>query len=77
MYIGFHDPHRGSHVHPQYGSFCEKFGNGEPGMGRIPDWTPLKYRPEDVLVPYFVPDTPIVREDIAAQYTAMSRLDQG
>ena len=46
-------------------------------MGVIPDWTPVHYSPDDVIVPYFVQDTPAVREDIAKQYTTLSRLDQG
>ena len=61
----------------EYGNFCEKFGNGQPGMGRIPDWHPIYYRPEDVPVPFFVQDTPAARHDLAAQYTTISRLDQG
>lgn len=77
LYIGFHDPHRCGHTHPEYGSFCEKFGNGEPGMGLIPDWKPVLYSPDEVIVPYFVQDTPAARQDIAAQYTTISRLDQG
>ncbi|EDO34880.1 predicted protein [Nematostella vectensis] len=77
LYIAFHDPHRCGHTSPQFGSFCEKFGNGDPGMGTIPDWTPVLYKPEDVVVPYFVQDTPAARADIAAQYTTISRLDQG
>ncbi|XP_012379518.2 N-sulphoglucosamine sulphohydrolase isoform X1 [Dasypus novemcinctus] len=77
LYVAFHDPHRCGHSQPQYGSFCEKFGNGESGMGRIPDWTPHIYDPRDVLVPYFVPDTPVARADLAAQYTTIGRMDQG
>mgnify|MGYP001353916640 FL=1 len=77
MYVAFHDPHRCGHTHPEYGMFCEKFGSGQSGFGVIPDWKPVYYRPEDVLVPYFVPDTPAARQDIAAQYTTISRLDQG
>ena len=46
-------------------------------MGVIPDWKPVKYDPDHVPVPYFVQDTPAAREDIAAQYTTISRLDQG
>ena len=46
-------------------------------MGSIPDWSPAYYKPEDVMVPPFVPDTPAAREEIAAQYTTVSRLDQG
>ena len=77
MYVAFHDPHRCGHTHPEYGMFCEKFGSGQSGFGVIPDWKPVYYRPEDVLVPYFVPDTPAARQDIAAQYTTISRLDRG
>ncbi|XP_037523085.1 N-sulphoglucosamine sulphohydrolase [Rhipicephalus sanguineus] len=77
LYVAFHDPHRCGHTHPQYGVFCEKFGDGSPGMGRIPDWTPQHYDPGQVVVPSFVPDTRAAREDIAAQYTTVGRLDQG
>ena len=77
LYIAFHDPHRCGHTNPEFGNFCEKFGNGEPGMGKIPDWQPYYYKPEDVTVPYFVQDTPAAREDISHQYTTLSRLDQG
>ncbi|XP_072098627.1 N-sulphoglucosamine sulphohydrolase [Mobula birostris] len=77
LYVAFHDPHRCGHSHPQYGVFCEKFGNGEPGMGWIPDWKPQYYTPEQVKVPPFLPDTPASRADLAAQYTTISRLDQG
>ncbi|XP_048467049.1 N-sulphoglucosamine sulphohydrolase [Rhincodon typus] len=77
LYVAFHDPHRCGHSHPQYGPFCERFGNGESGMGRIPDWQPYHYTPEQVKVPQFVPDTPASRIDLAAQYITISRLDQG
>ncbi|MEQ2189963.1 hypothetical protein GOODEAATRI_030724, partial [Goodea atripinnis] len=33
LYVAFHDTHRCGHSQPQYGAFCEKFGNGETGMG--------------------------------------------
>uniref|UniRef100_A0A8C5E987 Sulfatase N-terminal domain-containing protein n=1 Tax=Gouania willdenowi TaxID=441366 RepID=A0A8C5E987_GOUWI len=77
LYVAFHDTHRCGHSQPQYGAFCEKFGNGESGMGWIPDWKPQHYTPEQVKVPPFVPDTPAARADLAAQYTTVSRLDQG
>ena len=46
-------------------------------MGVIPDWKPLHYSPEEVIVPYFIPDTPAARNEIANQYTGISRMDQG
>lgn len=75
--MAFHDPHRCGHTNPELGNFCEKFGNGQPGMGSIPDWKPQYYSASDVIVPYFIQDTPAARADIAAQYTTISRLDQG
>ncbi|XP_068632079.1 N-sulphoglucosamine sulphohydrolase [Battus philenor] len=77
LYVGFHDPHRCGHTEPQYGPFCERFGSGEPGMGTIPDWAPWYYQWDEVQLPYHVQDTEAARRDIAAQYTTMSRLDQG
>uniref|UniRef100_A0A914WRB8 N-sulfoglucosamine sulfohydrolase n=1 Tax=Plectus sambesii TaxID=2011161 RepID=A0A914WRB8_9BILA len=76
LYIGFHDTHR-EHPSRGFGPFCEKFGNGEPGMGTIKDWTPQEFSPDQVIVPYFVPDTPAARADLAAQYTTISRMDAG
>ena len=77
LYIGLHDPHRCGHTNPEFGVFCEKFGDGSEGMGMIPDWHPIDYSPDDVLVPYFVQDTVAARTDLAAQYRTISRLDQG
>ncbi len=46
-------------------------------MGSIPDWHPITYDPTQVEVPHFVQDSLPARKDIAAQYTTISRLDQG
>ncbi len=43
LYVAFHDPHRCGHTDPGLGQFCERFGNGSPGMGTIPDWKPTYY----------------------------------
>jgi len=77
LYIGFHDPHRCGHTHPQYGPFCEKFGSGQPETGYIPDWKPVFYNITDIQVPYYIPDTDVSRKELSAQYTTISRLDQG
>ncbi|XP_038064286.1 N-sulphoglucosamine sulphohydrolase-like isoform X2 [Patiria miniata] len=74
LYVGFNDPHR---CGGKLGLFCDKWGTGAPGMGVIPDWHPLFYKPEEVVVPPYLPDTPATRMDIAAQYTSISRMDQG
>ena len=78
LYIAFHDPHRCGHTEPQFGNFCQKFGDGSsPEMGSIEDWNPSYYDPADVIVPDFIQDTPAARQDIADQYTTLSRMDQG
>ncbi|KAG4080106.1 hypothetical protein HA402_008177 [Bradysia odoriphaga] len=77
LMVSFHDPHRCGHVTPQYGSFCERWGSGEENMGLIPDWHPIYYQWDEIDLPYYVPDTEPARRDVAAQYTTISRLDQG
>ncbi|KAL4702551.1 hypothetical protein ACJJTC_013553 [Scirpophaga incertulas] len=77
LLVAFHDPHRCGHHEPQFGPFCERFGSGEDGMGLIPDWKPWYYQWDEVQLPYNVQDTEAARRDIAAQYTTISRLDQG
>lgn len=77
LMVSFHDPHRCGRVTPEYGSFCERFGSGENNMGTIPDWKPIYYVWDEIQIPYYVPDTELTRRDLAAQYTTISRLDQG
>ena len=77
LYIGIHDPHRGGSKIAKYGQFMERWGDGSSGMGIIPDWSPTNYSPDDVKVPYFLPDTNATRSDLAALYRTISRYDQG
>ena len=72
LYIGIFDVHRGCGA-----TFCEHFGDGSKGNGVIPDWKPIDYTPDDVIVPPFLPDTPKTRMDLAAQYRTINRMDQG
>ncbi|XP_060649502.1 N-sulphoglucosamine sulphohydrolase [Drosophila nasuta] len=75
--VAFHDPHRCGHITPQFGEFCERWGSGEEGMGSIPDWKPIYYDWRNLEVPPWLPDTDVVRQELAAQYMTISRLDQG
>lgn len=78
LYVAPHDTHRCSPYNGKLGNFCENLGDGmTPGAGIIPDWKPTVYKPSEVEVPYFLPDTPATRGDIAALYKTYSRLDQG
>lgn len=63
LHCGYADPHRAGPA----------FGNDRP-HGSLPD---IRYRPEDVPVPDFLPDIPEVRTELAEYYQAISRYDQG
>lgn len=46
-------------------------------MGIIPDWHPIYYEWDEIVPPFYIPNTDAARKDIQAQYITMSRLDQG
>lgn len=75
LYVGFGDSHRcGGHI----GEFCQFYGfDNKTKQSTIPDWQPMFYSPADVLVPYWIQDTPAARGDLAGMYTAKNRMDQG
>ena len=80
LYFAVDDPHRGNIVlpsgRPSFDTYPapNPFGNRAAGY---PGVTPVKYRPADVIVPRFLPDTPECRAELAEYYQAVSRLDQG
>ena len=76
LYVGFGDCHRCG-FKSTIGSFCEFYGSPEHGQGSIPDWKPVFFKPEEVIVPPFLPDNADVRADLAGQYTAVRRMDDG
>lgn len=60
--VGYSDPHRAP---------------GGYGNGSWPGVTPVHYDPARVPIPSHLPDIPAVREDLAAYYESISRLDSG
>jgi N-sulfoglucosamine sulfohydrolase len=80
LYFAVDDPHRANIVlpngRPSFDTYPapNSFGNRTAGYPQI---TPVKYRPEDVIVPSFLPDTPACRAELAEYYQAVSRMDQG
>ena len=52
------------------------FGNKPPGES-YPGVEPVHYKPEDVIVPPFLPDTPTCRAELAQYYESISRADAG
>ena len=75
LYYAPNDPHRGAPakwapLRPN------SFGNEPPG--KEPEGVvPVHYKPEDVLVPPFLPDTPVCRAELAQYYESISRVDSG
>lgn len=72
LYYAVDDPHRGLPF--DVGMEPNRFGNrdeGYPGVER------RVYRPEEVVVPPFLPDTEACRRELAEYYESVDRLDQG
>lgn len=63
------DPHRAG----DNGSFA----NHPENPSFYPGITPVTYRPEEMVVPPWLPDRPEVREELAEYYEAIARLDAG
>ncbi len=74
LYFCTADPHRGAGHVPDALHNPNSFGNRPAGY---PGVTEVKYKPEEVIVPPFLPDTPVCREELAQYYQSVSRVDQG
>lgn len=80
LYYATDDPHRANAVLPNGRPTFEtypkpnSFGNRPAGY---PEITPVVYRPDEVQVPEYLPDTPETRAELAEYYQSVSRLDQG
>ena len=80
LYFASDDPHRANAVlpsgKPTFDTYPQpnSFGNRPAGY---PGINPVRYRPADVRVPAYLPDTPACRAELAEYYQAVSRLDLG
>ena len=63
LVMGYTDPHRA----------VSTFGNEKP----VPDTPHEKFDPAKLPLPYFLPDRPDARADLADYYTSVTRLDHG
>ena len=72
LYFCTDDPHRSLPFDSWPGP--NPFGNRKEGY---PGVTPVVFDPDSVIVPYFLPDIPACRAELAQYYQAISRLDQG
>jgi N-sulfoglucosamine sulfohydrolase len=69
------DPHRGA-IANRLPHQPNSFGNKSNG-GTYAGIEPRRYKPEDVVVPPFLPDTPTCRAELAQYYESISRADAG
>ncbi len=74
LYFCTSDPHRGGGKAEELSTKPDRFGNRPQGYRGI---TADRYKPEDVIVPPFLPDTPECRAELAQYYQSVSRVDQG
>lgn len=73
LYFCTTDPHRSGSVIQDDPQQPNAFGNRDS----LPGIEPLRYDPDDVVVPAFLPDTPACRAELAQYYESVSRVDQG
>lgn len=76
LYFCTADPHRGGGVAEELPHKPDRFGN-KPDRGNFPGIEEVFYAPNDVIVPPFLPDTPVCRAELAQYYQSVSRVDQG
>lgn len=74
LYFCTADPHRGGGTVTSDPYKPDAFGNKPGGYAGIEE---VIYKPEDVIVPPFLPDTPACRAELAQYYQSVSRIDQG
>jgi N-sulfoglucosamine sulfohydrolase len=75
LYYAPNDPHRGA-VAKWAELKPNSFGNEPPGK-EPKGVVPVHYKPADVIVPPFLPDTPACRAELAQYYESISRIDSG
>jgi N-sulfoglucosamine sulfohydrolase len=78
LYFGTSDPHRGGGKDQasQRELKPDLFGN-KPNGSSYEGVDEVFFDPADVTVPYFLPDTPETREELAQYYQSCARVDQG
>ncbi|MEX1137446.1 MAG: sulfatase, partial [Balneolales bacterium] len=74
LLMGTSDPHRGGGRATELPYGPDRFGNVPQGHEGVES---VVYDPEDVIVPYFLPDNEATRQELAQYYQSISRLDQG
>ena len=76
LYFATSDPHRGGGKATELPYGPDRFGN-KPNKQAYPGVSEVFFDPKKVNVPYFLPDTPTCRAELAQYYQSVSRIDQG
>ncbi|TVR73831.1 MAG: heparan N-sulfatase [Marinilabiliales bacterium] len=74
LYFCTSDPHRGGGVVEDDPYRPDRFGNRDQGYEGI---TETFFTPDEVEVPWYLPDTPATRAELAQYYQSVARMDQG
>ena len=74
LYFCTSDPHRGGGVVEDDPYRPDRFGNSDEGYEGIEE---MIFDPDEVEVPWYLPDTPATRAELAQYYQSVARMDQG
>ncbi|MFO7923687.1 MAG: sulfatase, partial [Bacteroidales bacterium] len=74
LYFCTSDPHRGGGVVDDDPWQPDRFGNRDDGYEGIAE---TFFDPGEVIVPWYLPDTPATRAELAQYYQSVARMDQG
>ena len=74
LYFCTSDPHRGGGVVEDDPYRPDRFGNRDEGYEGIEEKI---FSPDEVEVPWYLPDTPATRAELAQYYQSVARMDQG
>ena len=74
LYFCTSGPHRGGGVVEDDPYRPDRFGNRNEGYEGI---TETLFSPDEVEVPWYLPDTPATRSELAQYYQSVARMDQG
>ena len=76
LYYATGDPHRGGGNAEELPHAPDRFGNMAEGESRE-GIDPVRYDPDEVIVPEWLPDNSVTRAELAQYYQSVSRVDQG
>jgi N-sulfoglucosamine sulfohydrolase len=78
IYFGTSDPHRGGGIDKSVpGKYKPDLFGNLPDRGSHDGVDEKFFKPQDVVVPPFLPDTPEVRQELVQYYQSCARIDQG